>query len=1475
MRRKVILNKKIPIILCSVMLLALVFPTTAVFAKYNYSKGNGTGSDKIVAKNINDCYGSLKSPIVVQHLIDYVKYRSDTDKNKIMSGDPSVMMPNYMVSGTSSASPSMKCSDFLFGNNDWGGIIKVSSSDTDAEGRLKPTSAGTILEKLGYTKSGSGATELQACLRIRWAKQQEVRLSNKLCAKILPSNNNINYVTELFKKDAEAGEAGLNLRVRDDGTDHYIMLNYSDDGSDTIFNSNMVNCNYNGTCVWEDTIVNGLNNKIDEYGRNGEIQYSVEVTQSPSSSGSDDATSLTRYVKDGNNAVGKAIENYTGINGGYGLTPSDLYNIYLKYITDSTYVELICGNPNGYNYTEANGWHKLTLKNNGSIEKECYARKKQTGQQTRYTGSTPTPQNSANNYLSDGNLSLEDIINRINKIGDVVGGLDKITGSINDVSAPYGTEDPGGGGDPDQTASTCHATAGAMGWVLCPVLEFAADAAQWSYANIIEPSLHTNPKLFEIDGDRNGTFQAWSIFRNIANILFAILLLFVILSQVSGIGIDNYGIKKILPKLIISALLINVSFFICQALIDLSNVIGNGVYGLLNGISSSIQVETETIHMDNTGSIVMGILLVVAGVTVGARIGGAAFWSVIGQALLAFVPILLSAAAAILFLFALLAVRQAVVVILVALSPLVFVAYTLPNTKKIFDRWSQMLRGMLLLYPISAVLVAGGRLASRIIFASGAGENNLGIILTAMAAEIVPLFFIPTVVRSAYNATGHLGATLNNLHGRTVGRTREAVRRSQRFQRANQRQQYRRANQALNGRFMRRYRRAAASSNPIAQAYARWATGRAGAIQQNANQLAAQQGALAGWANAQSGSPQEAYNQAKTKTEQQLINQANYGSAQFNAAVIKEATSQADDARKRQLMWNSTSYVAGKEAEALTARQNEAANAVQYGTPGYADRERLKNQVARDRAATENATWDSARVTAEKAKAAEEARSQRENVLLYNETGFGDRERSKNQTETNRRRVENATWSDARRDAVTEKARIEAEAQKENDLLYDPTTNPDFGAREEERHKAETEKRKIENESWTPDRAKGEIRKAKVDAKAQRENAELYKDEDFATREEKRNETQTEIKKIENAAWTEERAEGEKNAAEINAGEQAERAKLYNNEEYRKGKISQNKLSRRNDEKTATLYARDDYRASREKQQDITISNETTKMYSDQFSRMSMPEVMKRLQDAISDGTTQDRTEQYAAAATALIQTGQVDKLREIVTGGKVIGQNGDGTPIVEHPEVAVEFGKLIQDDKEFRDRTTQILGSSGEFMFQEYAKHVGKSTIDVNGHSNAMSFDKWVRSSAGIGASVTDKGIGRFDKDDYKYLATDKAARDVVFSKAPAEDISKSLTTSDKATITEATKTIIQLDEAKRHEVIRATSADRAATMSQEVRDALAGIRESDSPETRFEKNKIWRDQIGKAIRDNPQIAARFNENARKAYIDQSEDAS
>ena len=53
-------------------------------------------------------------------------------------------------------------------------------------------------------------------------------------------------------------------------------------------------------------------------------------------------------------------------------------------------------------------------------------------------------------------------------------------------------------------------------------------------------------------------FQLWAVVSDIANSCFGSALLIIVYSQLTSIGISNYGLKKTLPRLVIAAILVNI-----------------------------------------------------------------------------------------------------------------------------------------------------------------------------------------------------------------------------------------------------------------------------------------------------------------------------------------------------------------------------------------------------------------------------------------------------------------------------------------------------------------------------------------------------------------------------------------------------------------------------------------------------------------------------------------------------------------------------------------------------------------------------------------------------------------------------------------------------------------------------------------------------------------------------------------------------
>ena len=116
-------------------------------------------------------------------------------------------------------------------------------------------------------------------------------------------------------------------------------------------------------------------------------------------------------------------------------------------------------------------------------------------------------------------------------------------------------------GDGEEPKNSCGIDGG-LGWLICPVMTFVANINDAAYG-AISGFLDIKPAILS-SGDNSGAKQGWDFFRNIANAIFAVIFLWIIFSQISNVGVSNYGIKKILPRLIIGALLVNLSYYLCQ-----------------------------------------------------------------------------------------------------------------------------------------------------------------------------------------------------------------------------------------------------------------------------------------------------------------------------------------------------------------------------------------------------------------------------------------------------------------------------------------------------------------------------------------------------------------------------------------------------------------------------------------------------------------------------------------------------------------------------------------------------------------------------------------------------------------------------------------------------------------------------------------------------------------------------------------------
>ena len=345
---------------------------------------------------------------------------------------------------------------------------------------------------------------------------------------------------------------------------------------------------------------------------------------------------------------------------------------------------------------------------------------------------------------AEGNKLVDDHGNAMN--GEI---KDKQTGDDKTVASEDGEKG-------DEEKSSC--VIDGIGWIVCPASNFLATITDMTYG-AISGMLTTPAKIFD---EKHPVYQAWSQMRNISNIGFAIMFIIIIISHLTSIGFSNYSIKRMLPRLILAAVLVNLSFYICALVVDLSNILGASMKDFIGGV---ISVNAEHDASNDGTDLIAGITAFIlsagaigAGTAIGLSAGLGASISALWGILF---PLLIAALIAVFIIYILLVARQAIIVLLIIISPLAFLAYLLPNTEDLFTRWRKIFTTMLLMYPTIALIFGACELVSNILLSLDAG---LGMKLAGVFVKIIPLALTPLIMRTGGNLISRLsGVNFGNF----------------------------------------------------------------------------------------------------------------------------------------------------------------------------------------------------------------------------------------------------------------------------------------------------------------------------------------------------------------------------------------------------------------------------------------------------------------------------------------------------------------------------------------------------------------------------------------------------------------------------------------------------------------------------------------------------------------------------------------
>ena len=287
-----------------------------------------------------------------------------------------------------------------------------------------------------------------------------------------------------------------------------------------------------------------------------------------------------------------------------------------------------------------------------------------------------------------------------------------------DAAAASSTPPPASAstGDPNAVnQDSCAQKDGSFSWLFCPFFDGIshtfADGAQSLISGFlaVQPLQQSGP-----------IYETWNSLRLLADVLFVVIFLIVIFAQTLQFELSAYAIKKMIPKLVASAILVQFSFVLSSAIIDAGNILGAGVGQLIGatihgGATASFDVGTLSVNLLG-GSILVGLAAVA--------------WE---MAFPLFLMVIISIFAMILTL----ALRYVILGVLIVVSPLAFAAWVLPNTERYFNTWLSTLIKLVLMYPIIIALLSLAANVDGLIPAAAATNPSVTASITTTIIKVL------------------------------------------------------------------------------------------------------------------------------------------------------------------------------------------------------------------------------------------------------------------------------------------------------------------------------------------------------------------------------------------------------------------------------------------------------------------------------------------------------------------------------------------------------------------------------------------------------------------------------------------------------------------------------------------------------------------------------------------------------------------
>lgn len=209
-----------------------------------------------------------------------------------------------------------------------------------------------------------------------------------------------------------------------------------------------------------------------------------------------------------------------------------------------------------------------------------------------------------------------------------------------------------------------------------------------------------------------GINNAWTAIRDLANMFFIFILLYIAISTI--LGLASGQTKKLLANVIIAALLINFSMFITKVIVDASNILTFTVYKEIPDIGNSFTGGGQTrLSYGLSGTIMNNLKLQsIYDITAASEGSAGNQWLNINASMLPFILATFGGSVFILitaFVFLvtaiMLAIRFVIIIFLLILSPLAFASMILPQLSSYSRKWWETLTGQAIFAPALMIMI--------------------------------------------------------------------------------------------------------------------------------------------------------------------------------------------------------------------------------------------------------------------------------------------------------------------------------------------------------------------------------------------------------------------------------------------------------------------------------------------------------------------------------------------------------------------------------------------------------------------------------------------------------------------------------------------------------------------------------------------------------------------------------------------------